>query len=112
MMQDHISIEKHIEHAREGMFFTIPFTMPENVEKFSLMYDYLRHTRDETQAVAGKYLSRLEVNIIDIGLIGPNGEQVGVSGSDKKEIEVSEVYATPGYRPVPLAPGEWGNRPL
>jgi hypothetical protein len=107
-MEDIIFLEKFFEHDREGTYFTIPFTMPENVETFSLKYHYPRHMGDETPAGAGMYLPQVEVNIIDIGLIGPNGEQVGASGSDKREIEVNEVYATPGYRPGPLAPGEWG----
>jgi hypothetical protein len=107
-MEDYILFEENIEHAREGTYFTIPFTMPEEVETFSLKYDYFRYDGDETQAGAGMYLPQVEVNIIDIGLIGPHGEQVGASGSDKKEIEVNEVYATPGYRAGPLTPGEWG----
>jgi len=32
---------------------------------------------------------------------------VGASGSDNRTIQVSETYATPGYRPCHLVPGEW-----
>jgi hypothetical protein len=42
-----------------------------------------------------------------VGLIAPDGTQVGASGSDKLEVEVGETRATPGYRPYPLIPGEW-----
>ncbi len=33
---------------------------------------------------------------------------MGVSGSDKTGIHISETNATPGYHPCPLVPGEWG----
>ena len=46
-------------------------------------------------------------NIIDIGLIGPDGRQRGASGSDKASFSISETEATPGYRACALVPGEW-----
>jgi hypothetical protein len=49
----------------------------------------------------GSFVARQQANIIDLGLIAPDGSQVGASGSNKKEIIISEVYATPGYRLVP-----------
>ncbi len=51
--------------------------------------------------------SRQEVNIIDLGLIAPDGSQVGASGSDKTEITLSAASATPGYTPCALTAGEW-----
>ncbi len=61
------------------------------------------------QAQAGKdgFSSRQEINIIDLGLIAPDGTQVGASGSDKTRIQVSATFATPGYRAWDLVPGEW-----
>jgi len=79
--------------------------MPPDTESLSLAYRYERHH----ESAAGKdgFISRQEINIIDLGLIAPDGTQVGVSGSDKTEIRVSETYATPGYRTCRLVPGEW-----
>lgn len=79
--------------------------MPANTEAYSLSYQYERHHHGE-QNNSG-FISRQEINIIDLGLIDPGGVQVGASGSDKTEIEISETHATPGYHPWPLMPGVW-----
>ncbi len=81
--------------------------MPPNAESFSLVYRYERHHESETQVEKGSFISRQEINIIDLGLIAPDGTQVGASGSDKSEIQISETYATPGYRTCALVTGEW-----
>jgi hypothetical protein len=99
-----LRIEYFISHERQGEYFTLPFTMPPETESLSFTYRYKRH-----QESAGKdgFTSRLEINIIDLGLIAPDGVQVGASGADKTEIQISETYATPGYRTCRLLPGEW-----
>jgi hypothetical protein len=81
--------------------------MPPNTESFSLTYRYERHHESETRVENGSFISRQEINIIDLGIVAPNGAQVGASGSDKTEITISETHATPGYRPWRLVPGEW-----
>ena len=55
----------------------------------------------------GSFISRREINIVDLGLIAPDGRQVGASGADKLSIFISETHATPGYQPYKLVPGEW-----
>ncbi len=79
--------------------------MPEGVESLTLAYRYDRHL--EGPAGEDGFTSRREANIIDLGLIAPDGTQVGASGSDKSEIQVSETYATPGYHACRLVPGKW-----
>jgi hypothetical protein len=96
-----------IEHDRQGTYFTLPFSMPANTESFSLTYSYERHHETESQMEDGSFSSRKEVNIIDLGLIAPDGAQVGASGSDKLSIFVSETESTPGYHPCKLVSGEW-----
>jgi hypothetical protein len=102
-----MQIPLFIEHARQGSYFTIPFSMPEDIETFALTYKYARHREREISARNGRFISRVEANIIDLGLIAPDGRQVGASGSDKLSISINEVEATPGYMPRRLAPGEW-----
>ena len=102
-----IQLPLFIEYARQGTYFTLPFTMPDNIEKFSLTYHYARHHESESPVEHGRFISRKEINIIDLGLIAPDGTQVGASGSDKLSISISETRATPGYYPCTLAPGEW-----
>jgi len=105
---DHIvQFDIHIEPARQGTYFTIPFEVPEDIETLTLKYDYDRRPLEQQFLENGRYSARPEKNIIDLGLIGPDGVQVGASGSDKDEITVSEEYATPGYRPCLIVPGEW-----
>jgi hypothetical protein len=100
-------IERFIGHEQQGNYFTIPFHMPPDVESLALRYQYERHHESEKQVEHGRFISRQEVNIIDLGLIAPDGSQVGASGSDKTEVQVSAAYATPGYRPCSPRPGEW-----
>jgi hypothetical protein len=79
--------------------------MPPDTESLCLSYNYERH-HEQPRGQEG-FVSRQEINIIDLGLIAPDGTQVGASGSDKTRIEVSETVATPGYRCCALVPGKW-----
>lgn len=101
-----------IGHDREGEYFTIPFEVnpgssEDEIESISVRYDYLRNNISQFAVGNGIFEAHAEINIIDIGLINPNGEQVGASGSDKFEFHVSEMYATPGYRPTRIINGKW-----
>jgi hypothetical protein len=106
-MENKMRLEYFIDKNQEGMYLTLPFDMSPDTEAFSLTYRYERHHETEIKVEQGQYFSRQEINIIDLGLIAPDGSQVGVSGSDKTAIQISETYATPGYRPCPLVPGQW-----
>ena len=101
------TLELFIKHDSEGSYFTLPFTMPPDTESLTLSYFYKRHLEDESQAASGTFTARQEINIVDLGIIAPDGSQVGTSGSDKTEIFLSAVSATPGYKPCPLEAGEW-----
>ena len=100
-----MTIEFFVGHEREGTYLTLPFTMPADTESLSLSYSYERHHVGKVGT--GGFISRQETNVIDLGLIAPDGTQVGASGSDKTEIQVSETTSTAGYRTCSLVPGEW-----
>lgn len=106
-IETRLQIPLFVEHDRQRTYFTIPFSMPANTETFSLRYRYERYQESEEQVENGNFVSRQEINIIDLGLIAPDGTQVGASGADKLSISISETHATPGYRPCALVPGEW-----
>lgn len=106
-MASSFTIDVRIEPARQGSYFMVPFDVPAGIESLTLAYDYPRRPADEQALPGGTYTARREISIVDLGLVGPDGRQVGASGSDKAEIRVSETEATPGYRPVPLTPGRW-----
>ena len=86
-----LTLHFRIEAEQKGQYLTLPFAMPEDVERLELNYSY---AKDKT-------------SVVDLGLVAPNGTQAGASGSDKASIFVSEVDATPGYTPRDLTPGEW-----
>lgn len=102
-----ISFDFFIESSQQGLYLTVPFEMPADVEKLTLVYAYPTHNDTLSQAGAGRFLSHTRINTIDLGLIAPDGRQVGASGSDKTEIFLSETQAVPGYQPQPLTPGTW-----
>jgi hypothetical protein len=106
-MMDTLEFDLHIEYPQQGTYFTHPFQIPENVERFTLAYQYLRRPEKEDPVENGCLTEQSEENIVDLGLLDPTGYQVGASGSDKREIVISEVDATPGYLPCKLKPGEW-----
>jgi hypothetical protein len=99
--------EIFINADKQGSYFTVPFTIPSDTEEMTLHYIYERHHETENDLETGRFVARQEVNIIDLGLIAPDGSQVGASGSDKTEIKLSATSATPGYTPCALITGEW-----
>jgi len=106
-MNQAIAIPLFIGKEKEGSYFTLPFNMPPDIERFTLVYRYPRSTGEKTAVSGGDFTNRQNVNTIDLGLIAPDGTQVGASGSDKNEVTISAVYATPGYQARELVPGEW-----
>lgn len=106
-MQDIILKTIHIDPTQQGSYFTVPFEVPEAIERLSLNYHYPRRPEMDHELPNGRYAACDELNIIDLGLIAPDGRQVGASGSDKLALTVSETDATPGYLPGPIVPGTW-----
>lgn len=107
MVQNNLTLNLMIRPDQQGSYFNLPFNMPPDTEKLTLSYRYERHREQERQTGSGAFIARTEINIVDLGLIAPDGTQVGSSGSDKTEISVSATSATPGYNPTPLVAGEW-----
>lgn len=106
-MIDVMHFEIQIEPARQGCYFTIPFQVRAGIETLRVKYSYARRGSDQILLESGECISQPETNIIDLGLIRPDGGQAGASGSDKTEIYIREADATPGYTPCRIAAGEW-----
>ena len=106
-MPEHMKLEYFIPHEKQGEYLTLPFQMPENTAEFALSYHYPTHQEDVAAVKSGHFSSSKRINIIDLGLVNPNGEQVGASGSDKNALTLNANSATPGYAPCSLMPGEW-----
>lgn len=106
-MNEQMKLEFFVSKEQEGQYLILPFTMPEDIEEFSLSYRYKRYAETGVTGEQGHFTSHRAINTIDLGLLAPDGSQIGASGSDKNEIRISETFATPGYKPGPLVPGEW-----
>lgn len=106
-MIDVMHFEIQIEPARQGCYFTIPFQVRAGIGTLRVKYSYARRGSDQILLESGECISQPKINIIDLGLIRPDGGQAGASGSDKTEIYIQEADATPGYTPCRIAAGEW-----
>ena len=56
-----IELRYHITKEQEGTYFTIPFDVPDNVEKIIISYDYYRKAKGFIAALK-------PTNTIDIGI--------------------------------------------
>ncbi len=102
-----IEITHHISADQEGKYLLVPFAMPPSTERIDIEYTY-PHTENQPFTVeSGQFTKHQRVNRIDLGLIAPDGSQVGASGSSRDIIFVSTTEATPGYQPHPLPAGIW-----
>ena len=98
-----IAFERFIRKDEERAYFTLPFEVPEGVERLDIRYDYPRRVaREEDGATVVE-----EINIIDLALTAGNGEYVGASGSDRTHISISAYESAQGYAAVPISPGTW-----
>ena len=102
-----IQLSHFIPHDKQGQYLLLPFDMPVMTEKVAISYHYKQHKHEQHQLDRGSFTSSEKINTIDIGLIAPDGEQVGASGSAYQQIFVSETEASPGYQPYPLRTGTW-----
>ncbi len=89
-----------ITKDKEGLYYTVPFSVPENVVKITVSYDYFRPTK----GVLGDLKPS---NTIDIGLMDEKGNFLGWSGSAHKTISVGEFESSAGYLTQPIKSGEW-----
>lgn len=95
-----MEIRYRIKKEMEGTYFSIPFEVPENVEKLTVSYAYRRPTRG--------LLSDLKpTNCIDLGLADERGNFLGWSGSSRAEVTVGKYESTEGYRRQEIKPGTW-----
>lgn len=102
-----IEISHHIPASQQGLYLLLPFEMPPATERVELQYDYQRDRGLPIEVAGGQFTTRERINRIDLGLLAPDGSQVGASGSSRDRIFVSTTEATPGYHPHELTAGIW-----
>ena len=91
-----------LEHTDERQYLRFPVTVPEGCSSLHIAYDYERYgsTRTET----GR--EDREDAIVDLLMEAPDGH-IGSSGSARREIRISAVETTPGYRRGRPEAGVW-----
>ncbi len=93
-----------IEKEKEGQYFKLPFTVPENTYKIDIKYSYERHKKHFSE---NSLVSKEEINIIDFALIDVNENHIGSSGSNRNHLFISEYYSSYGFDQVEVKSGEW-----
>lgn len=90
MGENEVTVQRFVEKKEEGLYITVPFAVPEEVESFRISYAYDR-----------------SVAIIDIGLNDSRGAFIGWAGSDRAQLTVSEVNSSPGFKTGVIQSGTW-----
>ena len=86
-MNPQTDLDLFIPHTRQGEYLTLPFEVPEGTAEMTLTYSYQRHTTSQAPAGLGEFERSEKINTIDLGLLSPDGRQVGaakprVNGAD------------------------------
>jgi len=93
-------INHKVNKEMEGTYYTIPFIVPDGVERISISYSY-----NSFSAGTGK--ASKQKNVVDLGLMDQNGRFIGWSGSSKKTVFTGAFSSTPGYLMTETQQGEW-----
>lgn len=95
-----LELRHTVKKEAEGTYYTVPFDVPENIEKITVSYTYFRGTK-------GLLGDLMPVNTIDIGLQDEKGRFLGWSGSAHSTISVGEYASSSGYLSEPIHAGQW-----
>lgn len=93
-------IEIIIKKEQERTYFSIPFEVPEDIEKMEISYSYEGNDQSSRK-------TEYEKNVIDLGLRDEKGDDIGTRGSSVKSVVISSTFATPGYKTVKPVKGTW-----
>lgn len=97
---NNLVIDHTITKTEEGTYYTIPFAVPEGIEKITVSYSY--------QRMSGKVgHPEKMVNVVDLGLMNESGKFLGWSGSSRSSVFVGPYSATNGYLMSEVKAGEW-----
>lgn len=83
----------------QGAYVHLPIEVAEGIQRIEISYSYPRFEEIDRRSI--------EINVIDLGLLDPDGLLCGWSGSERLEVFVSEARSTPGYRRMAIKPGTW-----
>lgn len=96
-------LEVFIGKEKEGLYFDVPFEVPEGVEEIGVRYQYERY-----RSVACEGITKTqEINIIDLAISSEKAGFIGSSGSDRSYIKISEHNSSDGFACVEPEAGTW-----
>lgn len=95
-----MKLKHKILKEKEGTYYFLPFSVPENVIKITVSYDYFRPTK-------GLFSDLKPTNCIDIGLADSHGNFLGWSGSAHSSVSVGKYSSSNGYLCKEIESGEW-----
>lgn len=94
------------EAARAEPYLYLPFAVPAGARRIHVAYDYSEPVNAPLGLGPG--------NAVDVGIFDSRGHDFlsapgfrGWSGAARREFEITQDRATPGYIRGPLFPGEW-----
>ena len=66
-----LEIRRRFSAEEHLLYLTIPFEVPEGVERMTISYAYASHSGETLDMESGQFTSRRRLNTIDLGLLGP-----------------------------------------
>ncbi|UUX33360.1 CehA/McbA family metallohydrolase [Fundicoccus culcitae] len=91
-----------IEKSQEGLYLPLEIEV-DDVEKLGITYSYARHL----EIVGGDAVYETEQAVIDFSIIGPNGQFLGSSGSNRGYLFFSERESSVGFEKLKQMAGVW-----
>ena len=104
MKTSQISFREDISKEKEGSYYERVFSVPENVCRLDIHYEYRRYR--EAEAPPGVCL-RTEESVVDLALRDGRGNYLGASGAGRGNIHLSPWDSSPGYARTEIGAGDW-----
>lgn len=104
MKTSQISFREDISKEKEGSYYERVFSVPENVCRLDIHYEYRRYR--EAEAPPGVCL-RTEESVVDLALRDGRGNYLGASGAGRGDIHLSPWDSSPGYARTEIGAGDW-----
>ncbi|WP_300689542.1 CehA/McbA family metallohydrolase [uncultured Oscillibacter sp.] len=104
MKTSQISFREDISKEKEGSYYERVFSVPENVCRLDIHYEYRRYR--EAEAPPGVCL-RTEESVVDLALRDGRGNCLGASGAGRGDIHLSPWDSSPGYARTEIGAGDW-----
>lgn len=104
MKTSQISFREDISKEKEGSYYERVFSVPENVCRLDIHYEYRRYR--EAEAPPGVCL-RTEESVVDLALRDGRGNYLGASGAGQGDIHLSPWDSSPGYARTEIGAGDW-----